>query len=175
MMEWQRAWVDSEGRKYRNTFYNRTRPGGTNPLTDNPTRAELLKAIDVWAPERVLEFGCGYGRILEWIEDKYPEVYGCDVSPEMLDLAADRVACPVFWWDILGDDGPEMTWDVSFCHSVFRYFNAEQTAKAMASVSAVTRDAVLVWEWKHVCDLMRVIAAGRHEKFEFHPIERRDE
>lgn len=37
--------------------------------------------------ERVLEFGCGAGRFLPHFEKRFREVWGVDVSPEMLELA----------------------------------------------------------------------------------------
>lgn len=37
--------------------------------------------------ERALEFGCGAGRFLPHFEKRFREVWGVDVSPEMIDLA----------------------------------------------------------------------------------------
>lgn len=39
---------------------------------------------DGFAPERVLDFGCGVGRTLVAFADRFPEVVGVDVSPAML-------------------------------------------------------------------------------------------
>lgn len=38
--------------------------------------------------DRALEFGCGAGRFLPHFEKRFKEVWGADVSPEMLDLAS---------------------------------------------------------------------------------------
>ncbi|MDP1884516.1 MAG: methyltransferase domain-containing protein [Candidatus Moranbacteria bacterium] len=43
---------------------------------------------------RVLDFGCGNGRLLEILRDKKPEYYGVDVSQKLIDLA--KVRYPEF-------------------------------------------------------------------------------
>lgn len=52
----------------------------------------LALAGRVWG--RVLDVGCGQGRLLELIRDRCPEVtelVGCDISPKLCDLARARV------------------------------------------------------------------------------------
>src|SRR4051812_33438003 len=39
--------------------------------------------------DSVLEIGCGIGRLLVPMAEKFERVLGCDVSPEMIRLAAD--------------------------------------------------------------------------------------
>lgn len=45
------------------------------------------------APRIILDFGCGTGRSLEYIQKYFPEaeVYGCDVSEESLKIAANII------------------------------------------------------------------------------------
>lgn len=45
------------------------------------------------APRTILDFGCGTGRSLEYIQKYFPEaeVYGCDVSEESLKIAANII------------------------------------------------------------------------------------
>ncbi|MEO6597734.1 MAG: class I SAM-dependent methyltransferase, partial [Planctomycetota bacterium] len=40
-----------------------------------------------FSPQRVLDFGCGVGRVLLGLAEKVPEAVGVDVSPAMLDEA----------------------------------------------------------------------------------------
>ena len=40
--------------------------------------------------DRVLDFGCGNGRLLEILKDKKTEYYGADVSQKLLDLAKEK-------------------------------------------------------------------------------------
>ena len=44
-------------------------------------------------PKTVLDFGCGTGRSLEYIQKYFPqaEVYGCDVSEESIKIAANSI------------------------------------------------------------------------------------
>ncbi len=41
-------------------------------------------------PRRVLDFACGTGRVLHYLENRADETFGVDVSPEMLALARPR-------------------------------------------------------------------------------------
>jgi SAM-dependent methyltransferase len=40
---------------------------------------------------RALDFACGTGRVLSWLETKVPHVVGVDISASMLDLARQRI------------------------------------------------------------------------------------
>src|SRR5690348_8156867 len=47
--------------------------------------ATIRTHIDpAFAPQRVLDFGCGVGRVLIGLADIAPEIVGVDVSPSML-------------------------------------------------------------------------------------------
>jgi SAM-dependent methyltransferase len=46
--------------------------------------------------ERALEFGCGMGRILRHFEPRFQEVWGVDVSEEMIGLAKQYTTCCKF-------------------------------------------------------------------------------
>ena len=168
--DYEDVWVLSKGRKYRTDFHERTRRDGTKPLYDNPTYRELVEAIRAHDPESILEAGCGYGRLLEWLEFEFPEVMGCDVSTEMLDLCR----LPAFWWDICSEETPMRTWDVVFCRGVFMYLSIEQMPQALTNLDIVSTKAIVVWEWPEVCEIMRGFTGG-DGKFEYHEIERKDE
>ncbi|MEM7556858.1 MAG: class I SAM-dependent methyltransferase [Cyanobacteria bacterium P01_A01_bin.84] len=49
----------------------------------------LLKYVDLPPNSRVLDLGCGTGRLLERLAEKFPHMYGtgCDFSPQMLQVA----------------------------------------------------------------------------------------
>ena len=51
----------------------------------------LVAAVAAAKPERVLEVGCGWGELAEWIgRDTGAEVVATDLSPHMVDLARER-------------------------------------------------------------------------------------
>jgi len=56
-------------------------------LPDMPTICGTLNPSDM----RMLEIGCGTGRITEHLAKIFGEVYGVDVSPEMIGIARERL------------------------------------------------------------------------------------
>jgi SAM-dependent methyltransferase len=91
---------------------------------------ELLDVIFerhfVRAPRRALDFACGTGRVLAYLEDRVPEAIGVDVSPAMLAVARERcVRARLIERDVTVDDVPDLTGEVELV-TVFRFFlNAE--------------------------------------------------
>lgn len=60
--------------------------------TAKPHMDQLFSAVSALnlprAYERALEFGCGAGRFMPHFETRFKEVWGADVSPQMIDLAS---------------------------------------------------------------------------------------
>lgn len=69
--------------------YDRHNAGsGANAFYERPATERLLGDV---ANKRVLEVGCGSGRLTEWLVDQGAEVVAFDVSPGMLSLARERL------------------------------------------------------------------------------------
>jgi SAM-dependent methyltransferase len=63
----------------------------TGAATGIDARETAMAAIRELAPGRVLEVGCGWGELAEWIErDTGAEVVAVDLSPHMVELARER-------------------------------------------------------------------------------------
>ena len=175
--DYRKAWVDPAGYVYRMRAYEKQRKGGEKPLLENPTAEEVRSALQAHAPESVLEVGCGWGRLLEELYQEF-KIEGCDISPDMLKLAPPYLS--VFEHDIAAEN-PEYyrqnanRWDILFTRGVMLYIveNPDITLRAMKNMLALTKKNILIWEWPEVCDKMQSILAD--PKFEYHPIERRDE
>jgi SAM-dependent methyltransferase len=59
--------------------------------TRDDARVPLVDAVVAAAPGRVLEVGCGWGELAEWIARKTgADVVAVDLSPRMVDLARER-------------------------------------------------------------------------------------
>ena len=59
--------------------------------TREDARVPLVDAVVAAAPRRVLEVGCGWGELAEWIESETgAEIVAIDLSPRMVDLAVER-------------------------------------------------------------------------------------
>jgi SAM-dependent methyltransferase len=59
-----------------------------NDLYEQPNLRALLPPV---AGRRVLDAGCGAGRTAVWLVDQGAEVVGVDLSPELLQIARERV------------------------------------------------------------------------------------
>jgi hypothetical protein len=166
---YRRLWVNSEGKAYRKAVYERQRAGGTQPLMTNPTFDTIRDALRAHAARRVLEVGCGWGRLLEQLTEEF-DVQGCDVSDEM--LAWCRSDLKVFHCDIASDDSAPFTamrggWDVLFMRGVMVAFEEPRLlASVMNNMLALRPRKILVWDWPEVCDRMRQVS--NHPSFEYH-------
>jgi SAM-dependent methyltransferase len=59
--------------------------------TRDDARVPLVDAVVAAAPARVLEVGCGWGELAEWIaRETGAEVVAVDLSPRMVELARER-------------------------------------------------------------------------------------
>jgi SAM-dependent methyltransferase len=83
-------------------------------------------------PERILDFGCGAGRSLPYLDRFFPEseLWGFDVSPASLKFASDRVPrAKLFsnWTDI-----SDTLFDVIIAANVFHHIPKEQRLRALS-------------------------------------------
>lgn len=165
-------WVEDGGKEYRLSMYQRQKKDGTLPLLTNPTVDELIKEIDKYKPEKVLEMGCGYGRSLEELKTHF-DISGADISKDLLDLCDPTFR--VFELDIVDVDPKWLqdhqdSFDVVFCRAVMQYFfdHSADMVKAMKNMELIARKKVICWEWPHVCDYMKKTYPS--DKFDYRPI-----
>ena len=63
----------------------------TGATTERDVRVSVVEAVAESNPARVLEVGCGWGELAEWIgRDTGADVVATDLSPHMVSLACDR-------------------------------------------------------------------------------------
>jgi SAM-dependent methyltransferase len=63
----------------------------THTSTGEDARTPAVRAVVEAAPRRVLEVGCGWGELAEWIgRETGAEVIAVDLSPRMVELARER-------------------------------------------------------------------------------------
>ena len=95
----------------------------------------------------VLEYGCGNGRMTEFIAKDYKAVYAVDISAEMLRLGKERVkADNIFWMETDGSILPKIKVDYIFSYivlqhltkdiveDIFKQFNTVMKPKAVAKI-----------------------------------------
>lgn len=173
--DYVRDWVSPEGKAYRERVFARQSAAGLKPLRDNPTFDEIRTAIDRHHPAKVLEFGCGWGRVLEVLHPYY-DIEGCDVADEYLAKVPPTI--PTFKLDILTPPAGFIethrgAWDVLFCRGVMLAFSPDQMRTAMANLEQMAAKKVLIWEWAKVTKAMA--RAYPSPKFEYHPTVEKDE
>lgn len=84
-------------------------------------RRRFLDTINHPAPA-ILDIGCGAGRDLAWFRDAGAHATGCDGSPELAAIAADRTGCPVHVLDLMRPSpahGPDGVFDGVWAHHLF--------------------------------------------------------
>lgn len=175
MSRYKKLWVDPEGLDYRMKAFNRQKTDGTKPLIDNPTFDEIKRTILRYEPRSVLEIGCGWGRILEQLKDEPYELWGCDVSQDMLDHVPGGLK--VFPMDIASSSLNGFTrWDVTFSRGVLHYLldDPQLIDLAVSNIEMFTLVKCIVWERAHVCDAIARLT--KHvDLFDFKPVEIREE
>ena len=166
---YKKHWVGEFGKQQRMTLRERQE---RSPQIKYPTVEELSRAVAQYAPERVLDIGCGYGRFLIPLSESF-NVEGCDIAPDL--LAEVPEGYHVFELDLANPPPGWVTahgsrWDVSYAWAVFMYFidDREHMRAAMQVAETITAKKVLVWDWKHVCDYMRETYPS--DMFEYHYI-----
>ena len=109
-------------------------PTGTkNALIDRLHR-EALGCIDRGAGRRILDFGCGTGRLSDWLREQGADVLGVDASPEMIEVA--RTRFPSARFEVLESGGISVddgAFDTVLSVGVLQYFVMD--AAELATVS----------------------------------------
>ena len=95
---------------------------------DQLVRPYLPVLLNGAAPRdcRVLEIGCGIGRMTRWFAESFGEVHGIDIAPEMIGQARDRLAA---YPNVLLHTGsgfdlqplPDAHFDLVFSYIVFQH------------------------------------------------------
>ena len=90
------------------------------PRVQRYLESEILHALSRFRPQdRVLELGCGYGRVALRLGGEGREIVGIDVAEESLvlarELAGDRTDCEFLRMDALAMDFEDAAFDAVFC------------------------------------------------------------
>jgi SAM-dependent methyltransferase len=109
--------------------------GAKNALIDRVQRA-ALSVVDRQSGQRILDFGCGTGRLTYWLRDRGADVLGVDASPEMIEAARARV--PSGRFDLIESGripADDATFDTVLSVYVLQYF-----VPALSELEAVARE-----------------------------------
>src|SRR5688572_19042926 len=85
-------------------------------------KVNITRSIVKGEPKRILEYGCGIGRNLSFLQNQFKsaQIFGSDVSAKSLDIA--RIENPgMYFWEE-GDEGSEQSgFDLIFVAGVFHH------------------------------------------------------
>lgn len=100
-------------------------------------------------PGRILDFGCGAGRSLPYLEQYFPdaELYGYDVSPASLKVAAARTPRAMLFadWQSIA----AMRFDAIVAANVFHHIPAAQHRQALAQCREVLAEGGQMFLFEH--------------------------
>lgn len=177
MFDYLLKWCSSGGKDYRTEAFERQKRDGRKPLVDNPTIEEVRTALRELQPAKVLDIGCGWGR---WMEQLHPEfdIWGCDVSPDMLKQVPEPLQKRVFELDLATDQIEAFhlgTYDVGICRGVLHYLYEHETLfeQAVSNMCKMVHRKIVVWEFPEVC--LKVATLDPDGRFSLRPIVRKAE
>lgn len=100
-------------------------------------------------PARILDFGCGAGRSLPYLEQYFPdaELYGYDVSPASLEIASKRASRARLFsdWSSIA----AMRFDAIFAANVFHHIPVAQRQQALTQCREVLAENGQMFLFEH--------------------------
>jgi len=122
--------------------------------------------------DKILDFGCGNGRLSELFEGKDYEYVGVDISNELLKIARKKYPDKEFILidkenELLFEDG---SFDKIFSVAVFHHFNPEMTKQALKELRRILKkDGILIltvwylWSTKYKKNLLENFSKGKFD------------
>ncbi len=112
----------------------RRRIEGPNP--------QLIK--DVFAPQRVLDVGCGPGFLMVLLQELGIDVDGVDFSPSSLRLAPPEIRDRITIGDVTEQHVPEGSYDLVVCREVIEHLTVLQVRKTIEQLCRASSRYVYV-------------------------------
>jgi SAM-dependent methyltransferase len=118
-------------------FVDDWREGGNR--YDLDTRREIegpnpALIVEVFAPERVLDLGCGPGFLMALLDELGVEVEGIDFSPSSLTLAPDSIRDRITIGDVTEPLAPERAYDLVVCREVLEHLTVLQVRRTVEQI-----------------------------------------
>lgn len=111
--------------------------------------ALMAKRLGDNKPQRILDFGCGAGRGLPFLEQYFPdaELWGYDVSPASLRIAGQRTTQAKLFsdWETLGD----VKFDAIIAANVFHHIPPPQRQQALERCRQTLADGGQLFLFEH--------------------------
>jgi SAM-dependent methyltransferase len=160
----------------------------TGETTAVDARVPLVSAVVAAQPRRILEVGCGWGELAEWVgRETGAEVVAIDLSPRMVELARERrVNAQV--GDVQALPFADGEFDVAI--AAWMLYHVPSLDRALAELARVLRPGgrlvVATNSRFHLLELRELVGSGpstlkfsredgeEHLRRHFHPVTRED-
>lgn len=105
----------------------------------------LLELIGDATKKKVLDYGCGPGILLAALQAKKAEVYGFDISPEMIAQAQKYIAPTSLYTNF--NQVNNMQFDVVICNLVLCIINEQEVERVLKNIAQVLKKRCLCLHW----------------------------
>ena len=112
---------------------------GTRDHDVQQNMAALLDHVEVPAPFRILDFGCGPGRDLKAFASRGHEAVGVEGSARFAEMARAYSGCTVWQQDFLKLDLPAQHFDGVFANASLFHVPAQELARVLAELYATLK------------------------------------
>ncbi len=111
--------------------------------------ALMASRLRTHKPKRILDFGCGAGRSLPYLEKYFPEseLYGYDLSSASLEFAAKRVPRAMLFSD--WNEIAAMRFDVVIAANVFHHIPVSERLKALTQCRLILAEGGQMFLFEH--------------------------
>ena len=113
-------------------------------------KAKIVESKAVSSPRRILEYGCGIGRNLQYLSDCFPQaqIRGCDISEISLEVA--RRENPQLEFFLLPNGvSDQLPFDLIFIANVFHHITPRLRLKCMQEVAYLLKSSGEVFIFEH--------------------------
>jgi GT2 family glycosyltransferase/2-polyprenyl-3-methyl-5-hydroxy-6-metoxy-1,4-benzoquinol methylase len=128
--------------------------------------AEVGAPIDEM--DRILDFGCGCGRMLRWWADlSATSVHGCDYNRELVGWCNDHLR----FADVRASEASppsryeDASFDLVYAFSIFTHLTSDQAERWLTEMHRVVKPGGLVWFTMHGASLTDRLSAADHAEF----------
>ena len=100
--------------------------------------------VEVFAPERVLDVGCGPGFLMFFLQELGVSVDGIDHSADVVKLAPPEVRDKIRVGDIIDAANVDGAYDLVICREVFEHLTVLQVRRAVANLCRISSTYVYI-------------------------------
>ena len=112
-------------------------------------KAEIIERVIDKEPAQILEYGCGIGRNLKFLQEKFPraDVSGCDVSQKSVEIA--KKTNPDVNLFVIGKDTTDKVYDLILIANVLHHIAPDQRISNLGYVTQLLGEGGFLFIFEH--------------------------